>query len=79
MAFVEELRSAADVVKAVSDEAFKRREDNIAKDEEITDVRIGDIENDIAGVLNKGIEKTLAAPRRVVDKFYEVYHEGAAG
>jgi hypothetical protein len=34
-------------------------------------------ENDIAGVLNKGIEKTLAARRRVVDKFVEVYHEGA--
>ncbi len=76
MAFAEQLRSAADVVKAVSDEAFKRREDYIANDEEIFDLRIGDIENDLAGVLNKGLEKTLSAPRRVVDKFYEVYHEG---
>jgi len=76
MAFVEQLRSAADVVKAVSDEAFKRREDYIAKNEGITDLRIGDVENDVAGVLNKGIEKTLAVPGRVVDKFYEVYREG---
>ena len=29
-----------------------------------------------AGVLNKGIEKSLTTPRRVVDKFYEAYHEG---
>jgi hypothetical protein len=78
LAFVEELRSAADVVKAVSDEAFKRREDYISKDEDITDLRLGDIENDVAGVLNRGIEKTLAGSGRVVDKFYEVYREGAA-
>jgi hypothetical protein len=78
LAFVEELRSAADVVKAVSDEAFKRREEYITKDEDITDIRLGDIENDVAGVLNKGIEKTLAGSGRVVDKFYEVYREGAA-
>jgi hypothetical protein len=74
MAFVEELRSAADVVKAVSEEAFKRKD----RIESITDIRIGDIENDVAGVLNKGIEKTLAANTRVLNKFYEVYREGAA-
>lgn len=78
IAFAEQLRSAADVVKAVSEEAFKRREDNIAKDEKATCARIGDLENDVAGVLNKGIEKTIASHRRVVDKFYETYHEGAA-
>jgi len=78
LAFVEELRSAADVVKAVSDEAFKQREDYIAKNEGITDLRLGDIENHVAGVLNKGIEKRLAGSGRVVDKFYEVYREGAA-
>jgi hypothetical protein len=77
MAFVEELRSAADAVKAVSDEAFRRRDEYMAKDGSITDFRIADLENDIAGVLNKGIERNLAAPRRVVDKFHEVYHEGA--
>jgi hypothetical protein len=78
LAFVEDLRAVADVVKAVSDEAFKRREDYIAKGESLTDLRMTDIGNDVAGVLNKGIEKSLAANRRVVDKFYEAYHEGAA-
>ena len=77
MALVEDLRSAADVLKAVSDEAFKRREEFLAKNESITDLRFGDIENDVAGVLNKGIEKALAGPGRVVDKFTEVYHQGA--
>lgn len=78
LAFVEELRSAADVVKAVSDEAFRRRKEYSARDEDITDLTLADIENDVAGVLSKGIEKTLAVPGRVVDKFYEVYREGAA-
>ena len=78
LAFVEELRSAADVVKAVSDEAFSRREAYVSKDEDLTDLRFSDLENDVAGVLNKGIEKTIAAPGRVVDKFYEVYRQGAA-
>jgi hypothetical protein len=78
LAFVEELRSAADVVKAVSDEAFSRREAYVSKDEDLTDLRFSDLENDVAGVLNKGIEKTIAAPGRVVDKFYEVYRDGAA-
>jgi len=78
LAFVEDLRAAADVVKAVSDEAFKRRDERAAKDESIKDMRFSDVENDVAAVVNKGIEKTLAAPRRAVDKFYEVYREGAA-
>jgi len=74
MAFVEELRSAADIVKVVSDEAFRRREARAARDETMSDIRLRDVEDDVAGVLNKGIEKTIATPRRVVDKFYEVYH-----
>jgi hypothetical protein len=78
LAFVEDLRSAADVVKAVSDEAFKRRDDRAAKDEDLSDIRLSDVENDVAAVVNKGIEKSIAAPRRAVDKFYEVYREGAA-
>jgi preprotein translocase subunit SecD len=78
MAFVEELRSAADVVKAVSDEAFKRHEDRVDRDEEITEVRLSDLGNDVAAVLNKGIDKSLAGPGRVVDKFYEVYRENSA-
>lgn len=78
MAFVEDLRAAADIVKAVSDEAFKRREEYIDRGESLTDLRMGDIENDLASVLNKGIEKSLDARRRVVDKLHEVYHEGAA-
>jgi hypothetical protein len=77
MAFVEDLRSTADVLKAVSEEAFKRREDFLAKNDRITDIRFADINNDFAGVLNKGIEKALAGPGRVVDKFTEVYHQGA--
>ena len=72
MAFVEELRSAADVLKVVSDEAYRRRE--ARADETMTEMRLKDLEEDVAGVLNKGIEKTIATPRRVVDKFYEVYH-----
>jgi hypothetical protein len=78
LAFVEDLRAVADVVKAVSDEAFKRRDERVAKDEDIKDMRLSDVENDVAAVLNKGIEKTIAAPRRAIDKFYEVYREGAA-
>jgi len=74
MAFVEELRSAADIVKVISDEAFRRREARAARDETMSDIRLRDVEDDVAGVLNKGIEKTIATPRRVVDKFYEVYH-----
>ena|ERR1700722_14282929 len=75
VAFVEEVRSAADVVKAVSDEAFKRHEDRIDRDEAITEVRLSDLGNDVAAVLNKGIDKSLAGPGRVVDKFYEAYRE----
>lgn len=78
LAFVEELRAAADVVKAVSDEAFSRREAFVEKDEDLGDLRFSDLSNDVAGVLNKGIEKTIAGPGRVVDKFYEVYREGAS-
>ena len=73
-AFVEQLRSTADVINAVADEAFKRREERSSRDESMK-VRLIDFENDIASVLNKGIEKVLATPRRVVDKFYEVYQE----
>jgi hypothetical protein len=75
VAFVEEVRSAADVVKAVSDEAFRRHEDRIDRDEAITEVRLSDLGNDVAAVLNKGIDKSLAGPGRVVDKFYEAYRE----
>jgi hypothetical protein len=72
MAFVEELRSAADILKVVSDEAYRRRE--ARAEETMSEIRLKDLEEDVAGVLNKGIEKTIASPRRVVDKFYEVYH-----
>lgn len=75
MAFVEDLRAVADVVKAVSDEAFKRRDERAAKDENLRDLRLSDIENDIAAVINKGIDKSITAPRRAIDKFYEIYRE----
>jgi len=74
---VEELRATADVVKAVSDEAFRRRD---ARAEESADqVRLRDVEEDVAAVLNKGIEKAIAAPKRVINKFHEVYQEHPAG
>jgi hypothetical protein len=74
---VEELRATADVVKAVSDEAFRRRD--ARADESADQVRLRDVEEDVAAVLNKGIEKAIAAPKRVIDKFHEVYQEHPAG
>src|SRR5579863_7889696 len=74
---VEELRATADVVKAVSDEAFKRRD--ARADESPDQVRLRDVEEDVAAVLNKGIEKAIAAPKRVINKFHEVYQEHPAG
>jgi cell division septum initiation protein DivIVA len=74
-AFVEQLRSSADVIKVVADEAFKRREQRSSKDERLDEMRLSEIEDDLASVLNKGIDKSLDVPRRVVDKFYEVYQE----
>jgi len=74
-AFVEHLRSVADVINVVADEAFKRREERSSRDESTEGMSLSDVENDIASVLNKGIEKFLATPRRVVDKFYETYQE----
>jgi hypothetical protein len=74
-AFVEELRSAADVVKTVADEAFKRTDAHLSKADKGDRVRFSDIEDDVLGVVNKGIEKSLATPKRVVDKFHEVYNE----
>jgi ABC-type transporter Mla subunit MlaD len=76
-AFVEQLRAAADVVNSVADEAFKRSDAQLAKSDKTLRTRLEDIEDDVAGVVNKGIEKSLAAPRRVVDKFHQVYHERA--
>lgn len=73
---VEELRATADVVKAVSDEAFKRRDARAAED--VDQVRLRDVEEDVAAVLNKGLEKSIAAPKRVIDKFHEVYHDHPA-
>jgi hypothetical protein len=73
---VEELRATADVVKAVSDEAFKRRDARAG--ESADQVRLGDVEEDVAAVLNKGIEKAVAAPKRVIDKFHDVYNEHPA-
>jgi hypothetical protein len=74
---VEELRATADVVKAVSDEAFRRRD--ARADESPDQMRLRDVEEDVAAVLNKGIEKAIVAPRRVIDKFHEVYQEHPAG
>jgi len=74
-AFVEQLRSTADVINVVADEAYKRKEERSTRDESIDEMRLRDLENDIASVLSKGIEKFLATPRRVVNKFYEVYQE----
>jgi phage-related minor tail protein len=73
-AFVEHLRSVADVINVVADEAFKRKEERSSR-ESNDGMRLSEVENDIASVLNKGIEKFLATPRRVVDKFYETYQE----
>lgn len=75
--FIEQLRSTADVIDAVSAEAFKRRKERSSRDESIHEMRLRDSENDVASVLNKGIEKVLATPRRVLDKVYEVYQEPA--
>jgi hypothetical protein len=77
-AFVEELRSTADVLKTVADEAFKRHEARVARlKEEKAGFSFSEIEEDVLAVVNKGIEKSLAAPQRVVDKFHAVYHERA--
>jgi hypothetical protein len=82
-AFVEELRSTADVLKTVADEAFKRHEARVArlKEDRLKEEKAGfsfsEIEEDVLAVVNKGIEKSLAAPQRVVDKFHAVYHERA--
>ena len=73
--FVEQLRSMADVIDVVTVEAFKRRKERSSRDESIHEMRLRDSENDVASVLNKGIEKVLATPRRVLDKVYEVYQE----
>jgi len=78
-AFVEEIRSTADVVKTVADEAFKRRQARMTKIMAEKGLpQFADIENDVLAVVNKGIEKSLAAPQRVMDKFHEVYHERAS-
>jgi hypothetical protein len=74
---VEELRATADVVKAVSDEAFRRR--GARADEGADEVSLRDVEEDVAAVVNKGIEKAIAAPKRVINKFHEVYQEHPAG
>jgi hypothetical protein len=73
-ALAENLRSAADVIKVVADEAYKRNEERVSIDEGVNEMRL-EFEDDVASVVNKGIEKTLDIPRRVLDKFYEVYHE----
>jgi hypothetical protein len=73
-ALAENLRSAADVIKVVADEAYKRNEERVSIDEGVNEMRL-EFEDDLASVVNKGIEKTLDIPRRVLDKFYEVYHE----
>jgi len=77
-AFVEQLRTTADVMKSVADEAFKRIEKRESKTDKGGRFRIADIEDDVVAVVNKGIEKSLAAPRRVVDRFHEIYHESAS-
>jgi hypothetical protein len=78
-AFVEEIKATADVVKTVADEAFRR---GGAFNTRMKDTRgmvnLVDVENDLLAVVNKGVEKSLAGPQRVLDKFHEVYHADRA-
>ena len=74
-ALVEHLRSSADVIKAVADEAYKKNEAHVSSDESLDEARLEELKGDLASVVNKGVQKSLDIPRRVLDKFYEVYQE----
>lgn len=88
MSTVETLQARADELEGQLDPAGKADEANrllqalahafveqhTSKTDQDDRVRLSDIANDIPGVVNRGVGKSLAAPGRVVDKFHEVYH-----
>ncbi len=81
-AFLEQLRSAADVLKSVADETFRREEERAnrsaaadAPPSRIAMQRLAEFPSDLASIIAKGTEGTLGASRRVAETFRETYNE----
>jgi hypothetical protein len=90
-ALAEQLRATADVVSAVADEAFRRREERAADERDTTDrpstspvaedqrgtrtTRSGRTAEDLSAVINTGIERAVEIPRRVIERLSDAYRK----